>query len=212
MEDRTAPARPKLAEQASRFMLLERVVEEEYRPRMLAELQRRVEAVAGTAQAVAPRCRRCGKITRRKDTRSVSRRACFGRIRAPVSRCRHARLQSKPLLELLDLLGVEPGRISGSLARLLAVGAPYPLAARLARIAKSKAIAPDTGDRHCGVRSREPGSRSGSAALPFAERRFSYSEARYVATTMRAPPSICERPIRSRSVTADNTTPKSESR
>jgi hypothetical protein len=46
MEGRTVPSRPELAEQASQFMLLERAVEQEYRPLMLAELQRRVEAVA----------------------------------------------------------------------------------------------------------------------------------------------------------------------
>jgi hypothetical protein len=46
---------------------------------------------------------------------------------------------------LLDLLGVEPGRISGSLARLLAVlaaVAPYPLAARLAGLLLGVTISP----------------------------------------------------------------------
>jgi hypothetical protein len=45
----------------------------------------------------------------------------------------------------LDLLGVEPGRISGSLARLLAllaVVAPYPLAARLAQLLLGVTISP----------------------------------------------------------------------
>ena len=58
MEGTTAPARPELAEQASQFMLLERAVEEEYRPRMRAELQRRVEVMAETAQVMAPQCPR----------------------------------------------------------------------------------------------------------------------------------------------------------
>ncbi len=134
MKGLVAAARPELAEQASQFMLLERAVEEEYRPRMLAELQRRVEAVAETAQAVAPECGRCGQAMCRKDTRSVSWLARFGRLQAGVSRyrCPACRWQCRPLL---DLLGVEAGRISGSLARLLAVlaaVAPYPLAARLA--------------------------------------------------------------------------------
>jgi hypothetical protein len=134
MERLAAVARPELAEQASQFMLLERAVEAEFRPRMLAELQRRVEALAETAQAVAPECRRCGGAMCRKDTRSVSWLARFGRLKARVSRyrCPACRLQRRPLL---DLLGVEPGRISGSLARLLAVlgaVAPYPLASRLA--------------------------------------------------------------------------------
>lgn len=39
-------------------MRLERAVEEEYRPRMLAELQRRVAAVAEAAQAEVPKCPR----------------------------------------------------------------------------------------------------------------------------------------------------------
>src|ERR1700724_1815040 len=120
MEGTTAPKRPALAEQASQFMLLERAVEEEYRPRMLAELQRRVDAVAETAHAVAPKCPRCGPRMRRKDTRSVSWIASFGPLQARVARyrCAPCGVQRRPLL---DVLGVEPGRISGSLARLLAL-------------------------------------------------------------------------------------------
>lgn len=134
MEEATAPLRPVLAEEASQFMLLERAVEEEYRPHMRAELQRRVDAVAETTQAVAPRCPRCQQTMSRKDTRPVSWIARFGRLQAWVVRyrCALCRLQCRPLLEAL---GVEPGRISGSLARLLALlaaVAPYPLAARLA--------------------------------------------------------------------------------
>jgi hypothetical protein len=134
MKAKAAPARPELAEQASQFILLERAVEQDYRPRMLAELQRRVDTVAETAQTTVPACPRCGQIMRRKDTRPVSWLARFGRLSAPVSRfvCRECHIQRRPLL---DLLGVEPGRISGSLARLLALlaaVAPYSLAARLA--------------------------------------------------------------------------------
>jgi len=115
-------------------MLLERAVELEYRPLMLAELQRKVEAVAQTTQMTEPACPGCGQTMHRKDTRSVSWLARFGRLSAPVSRfvCRTCHMQSRPLP---DLLGVEPGRISGSLARLLALMAavaPYSLAARLA--------------------------------------------------------------------------------
>src|SRR6266849_15198 len=144
MEGTTAPLRPGLAEEASQFMLLERAVEEEYRPRMLAELQRRVEAVAETAQAVVPECPRCGQAMRRKDTRAVSWLARFGCLQARVSRyrCAPCGVQCRPLL---DLLGVEPGRISGSLARLLAllaVVAPYPLAARLAWLLLGVTISP----------------------------------------------------------------------
>jgi len=144
MEETTAPVRPELAEQASQFMLLERAVEEEFRPRMRAELQRRVEVMAETAQAVAPECPRCGQLMRRQDTRSVSWLARFGRLQARVTRyrCASCRVQCRPLL---DALGVEPGRISGSMARLLAllaVVAPYPLAARLAQLLLGVTVSP----------------------------------------------------------------------
>jgi hypothetical protein len=129
-----ATRRPALAEQASQFILLERAVEEEFRPRMLAELQRRVESVAEAARLVAPNCPRCGQLMRRKDTRPVSWIARVGRLKVPVTRyrCAPCRTQRRPVLEQL---GVEAGRICGSLARglaLLAVVAPYPLAAQLA--------------------------------------------------------------------------------
>src|SRR5436853_1220035 len=144
MEGTTVPTRPVLAEQASQFMQMERAVEEEYRPRMLAELQRRVDAVAETANAVAPKCPSCGELMRRKDTRPVSWIAVFGRLQAWVTRyrCAPCRVQRRPLL---DVLGVEPGRISGSLARLLAVlavVAPYPLAARLAQLLLGVKVSP----------------------------------------------------------------------
>jgi hypothetical protein len=144
MEGSTAPARPKVAEQASLFMRLERAVEQEYRPRMLAELQNRVDAVAQTAQSTAPQCSRCGRLMRRKDSRSVSWWALFGRLHVLVARyrCEPCGVQCRPLL---DLLGVEPGRFSGSLARLLAllaVVAPYPLAARLAWLLLGVKVSP----------------------------------------------------------------------
>src|SRR5580658_2234403 len=144
MEGTTAPVRPELAEEASQFMMLERAVEEEYRPRMRAELQRRIEAIAETMQAMAPPCPHCGQSMRRKDTRSVSWLARFGRFQARVTRyrCASCRVQRRPLL---DALGVEPGRISGSLARLLAllaVVAPYPLAARLAWLLLGVTVSP----------------------------------------------------------------------
>ena len=138
------PARPMLEAGASQFMMLERAVEDEHRPSMLAELQRRVEAVAERAQAEAPVCSSCGQRMRCQDTRPVTWRARFGRLRAQVSRyrCAACHLECRPLLEQL---GVEPGRISGSLARLLALlatVAPYPLAARLAQLLLGVTISP----------------------------------------------------------------------
>lgn len=128
------PVRPILSEQASRFIRLEREVDLEYRPQMLAALQRKVNAVAEQVQATAPACRQCGRPMSYHDTRSVSWLACWGRVRAcaPRYRCSRCKQELRPLLDLLD---VEPGRICGSLARLLALlaaVAPYELAARLA--------------------------------------------------------------------------------
>src|SRR5437588_1358253 len=126
------PVPPPLNDQASRFMLLEREVEQEYRLRMLETLQRKVDAVAGEAQATAPACPQCARPMSYHDTRSVSWLARWGRLHASASRyrCSRCKQERRPLL---DLLGVEPGRICGSLARLLALVAavaPYELAAR----------------------------------------------------------------------------------
>jgi hypothetical protein len=138
------PARPILADQPSKFLLLERAVEDEYRPRMLQELQRRVDQMAETTRAEGSVCTRCERLMVCQDVRPVSWLARFGRlrVRVPRYRCPTCGGESRPLL---DLLGVEPGRISGSLARLLAllaVVAPYPLAARLAWLLLGVTISP----------------------------------------------------------------------
>ncbi len=128
------PVRPILSEQASRFILLEREVEREYRPQMLETLQRKVNAVAEEVHETAPACPRCARPMSYHDTRSVCWLACWGRVQASTSRYRCSRCKQE-LRPLLDVLGVEPGRICGSLARLLALlaaVAPYELAARLA--------------------------------------------------------------------------------
>ena len=138
------PLRPVLLDQPSQFLLLERAVEDEYRPLLLEELQRRVEAFAESARGRVPACARCGKTMVCQDVRSVSWWARFGRLRVPVPRyrCRACRVECRPLL---DELGVEPGRVSGSLARLLALlaaVAPYPLAARLAALLLGVTVSP----------------------------------------------------------------------
>jgi hypothetical protein len=135
-EPSAPPARPWLAEQASRFMILEREVEQEFRPRLLAALQEKVDAVAKQTHSSVPSCPRCGGAMGPHDDRTVSWLARFGRLHARVwrYRCRNCHDECRPLL---DVLGVEPGRIGGSLARLLvllAIVAPYPLAARLAQL------------------------------------------------------------------------------
>jgi hypothetical protein len=138
------PVRPILADQPSKFLLMERAVEDEYRPRMLQELQRRVDEMAESARAGPAVCARCGRSMVCQDVRAVSWWARFGRlrVRVPRYRCPACGGESRPLL---DWLGVEPGRISGSLARLLALlaaVAPYPLAARLAWLLLGVTISP----------------------------------------------------------------------
>jgi hypothetical protein len=138
------PVRPWLADHPSQFLLLERAVEDEYRPQMLKELQCRVDALAESARASSPACAGCGRQMVCQDVRRVSWWARFGRLRTRVARyrCPACHGECRPLL---DLLGVEPGRISGSLARLLALLAaiaPYPLAARLAGLLLGVTISP----------------------------------------------------------------------
>jgi hypothetical protein len=143
-EPEIPPARPVLADGLPRFLSLEREVEIEYRPQMLAALQGKVDAVAAGARGVAPVCPQCGQPMRCQDTRNVSWLARCGCLHAAVSRyrCPPCHYECRPLL---DSLGVEPGRISGALARLLALlatVAPYPLAARLAALLLGVTISP----------------------------------------------------------------------
>ena len=128
------PAPPRLTEGPSKFLLLERAVEDEFRPRMLEELQRRVDQVAETVRATNPVCPDCKGSMGCHDVRSAWWLARFGRLEVAVPRyrCSACGCESRPLLEHL---GVEPGHICGSLARLLvllAVVVPYQLAATLA--------------------------------------------------------------------------------
>jgi hypothetical protein len=115
-------------------MQMEREVEEEFRPQMLEALQGKVNWAADSLSSQIPTCCCCGNPMSCHDRRSVSWLSRFGRLRAQAQRyrCGPCRQECRPLL---DYLGVEPGRISGSLARLLAllgVVVPYELASRLA--------------------------------------------------------------------------------
>lgn len=116
-------------------MQIERDVIAAYRPQMLAEIGRRIEMEAEQLRHVAPVCPNtgCGRPLRRRGVDSVTQRTLCGEItiHAEVFRCTHCATRSRPLF---DWLGLEPGRISGALARviaLLGVVAPYELAARI---------------------------------------------------------------------------------
>jgi len=136
--EKAAPAaivsHPVLSLGATRFMELEREVEQAYRPQMLQALEEKVQAEAGTIASQAPQCPHCGQAMKYHDRPKVSWIVRYGRLRTAAARyrCAPCHYQCRPLL---DHLGVEAGRISGSLARLLVlrrVIAPYELAARLA--------------------------------------------------------------------------------
>lgn len=124
--------RPELADEAPRFMVMERDVEVDFRPQMLEALQKKVDAEADLMEV--PACRDCGKAMKCHDTRKVGWTARFGPVTAKVARYRCAAC-GKEQRPLLDRLGVEVGQVSGALARslaLLATVAPYELAAKLA--------------------------------------------------------------------------------
>jgi hypothetical protein len=123
-----------LASEIPPFILIEREVEDQFRPLMLKELQGKTNALADSLRGVAPNCPNCDQPMTYQETRSVSWVTRFGRVLAGAARfrCRPCKTQCRPLVEHL---GFEPGRISGSLARLLALLAvivPYELAAELA--------------------------------------------------------------------------------
>jgi len=114
-------------------MELEREVEQQYRSQMLWALQEKVEQEAVLIESQAPECRGCGRAMSYHDRRPVSWWARFGKLKvgAVRFRCTPCGYECRPLL---DHLGVEAGRISGCLARLmalLAVITPYELAAKL---------------------------------------------------------------------------------
>lgn len=131
-----APERPTLAPEPPRFMQMEREIVAEFRPRMLAELSRRVEAQTEQLRREPPPiCPKegCGRTMHRRGSTPTTQCTLCGllTIRADVFRCKSCKTRSRPLF---DRLGIEPGRISGALARLIAllgVVAPYELAAQM---------------------------------------------------------------------------------
>ena len=114
-------------------MQLEQGVLERFRAQMCQALQDQLDALtAAEGQASKPIC--CGKPMSYHDRRSVPCQAWMGSIRVMCRRyrCKICGRECRPLLEQL---GVEPGRPSGLLARLLGLlgcVASYSLAAEMA--------------------------------------------------------------------------------
>ena len=98
-EPETPPVRPVLPQDPPRFLLLEREVELEFRPQMLAALQAKVDAEAVAAQATAPSCPHCRLPMGRQDARPVSWLARVGRLHAlvPRYRCPWCQYECRPL-------------------------------------------------------------------------------------------------------------------
>jgi len=124
---------PRLADQASRFVQLERDVWDRCRPQVRAAVQAELDALA-TAEAMQGRPICCGQPMRRHDRRPVQWLTWVGRVGALVTRyrCATCGTERRPLLTTLE---IEPGQPSGWLARqlgLLGCVASYPLAAQLA--------------------------------------------------------------------------------
>ncbi len=132
----SAPAEPVLPTEAPLLIRLEREVENEFRPLMLEALQRKIDEHAASLQGQRPDCTDCGEPMRYKDKTPITWLTRFGEVTVMVAIfvCFGCKTKRRPLIELL---GAESGKVSGSLARLLAllgVIVPYELAARLAFI------------------------------------------------------------------------------
>ena len=129
-----APAvRPTLPATATRFEQVEQAVWAHYRPIVCAAVSAAL-ADAAAVQRAAARAICCGHPMRRHDARAVTWQTWVGHVHVTVDRyrCRHCRTDQRPLLAVL---GVEPGRVSGWLARHLALlgsVVPYALAAEVA--------------------------------------------------------------------------------
>jgi hypothetical protein len=130
------PAAPTLLECAPLLVRLERQVEDEFRDARLGRLTDKVAAEDNRLVGQAHACPACGESLENRGRRRTWWLTRYGKLvwRCATYRCRRCRRTVRPLL---DHLGVEPGRVSGSLARLVAllgVVAPYALAAQLVEL------------------------------------------------------------------------------
>ena len=132
----SAATAPELHDEVPLLIRLEREVEQELRPQLRARLEQRCDQLARAQPGSARRCDRCGHAMQHRGCRSTSFLTRFGsiRVRGATYRCKPCRVGHRPLLAQL---GAEAGRVSGGLARLLAllgVVVPYELAARRAQL------------------------------------------------------------------------------
>lgn len=130
------PELPKLLEQPSRLMQMEREVVAEFRPKMLAALEQRVQGEAMQLEGSAPRCSKCQRAMTRRGKEPRTLLTLFGELTFKVQgfRCKPCKMVNTPVVAHL---GIEPGHLSGALARLVAllgVVAPFALAATLVKI------------------------------------------------------------------------------
>lgn len=128
-----APLRPTLALQPSSFARLEGEVVESFRPKMCEALQQKLDDLAASQpELLKPTC--CNSPVPCHDWKRTRTLTRFGWVRILVHRFRCNRC-GKDHRPLLDFLEVEPGKVSGSLARmlgLLGVVVPYEMASDLA--------------------------------------------------------------------------------
>lgn len=112
---------------------LEREVKAEFAPQMRARLAERIAAEDAGRRGGAPSCQGCGRKMDARGRVATSLRSQFGEVglRPSVYRCVPCGRQVRPMWQWL---GVETGRLTGALARLVAllgVVVPYELAAQL---------------------------------------------------------------------------------
>jgi hypothetical protein len=124
---------PTILDEVPLLVRLEREVKAEFAPKMRARLAERIAAEEAARRGTAPTCEQCDRKMDSRGRARTSLRSQFGEmpLHPSVYRCRPCGRQVRPMWQWL---GVETGRLTGALARLVAligVIVPYELAARL---------------------------------------------------------------------------------
>jgi len=125
---------PALLEDVPLVIRLEREVASEFREQQRLRLEEKIRAVDASLAGHVPCCAICHRPMKNRGRKRSSFFSRFGKITMHPTKyiCAPCKIGVRPLI---DALGVEMGRISGSLARLLAVLGtvmPYQLAAHVA--------------------------------------------------------------------------------